>query len=149
MTLSVNRLAKSLVAGELNESEKIKYYLAAIYLQLINAGIPAYFWGSKLDNVGAVSFGLGAIVATLCIVTIKNVNDKIDGRNVIERLSILSFPAFLQSIALYLVVYLGITALYVVTGVQSIYFIFSLLGLSFYYWVGFELIRKALMKNIV
>jgi hypothetical protein len=149
MTLRLNELASLLIANELTEKDKIKYYLAAIYLQLAATGVPAYFWGIKLDNIGIVSYAIGAIVATTCLLTINNVNETIDGKNIIERLAVLSFPAFLQSIVLYWVIYFGVTIIYITTKIEIFLFIFLLIGLSFYFWFGFELIRKALKKNSV
>lgn len=149
LQLRVSKLAKALLADELTEKDKIKYYLAAIYLQLIAAGVPAYFWGFKLDNVGVFSYLIGAVVATLCVFTIKNVNDGIDGKYIIERLAILTFPAFLQSIIAYWIMYFGITVVYLLTKLEIGFYLFGLIGLPFYYWYGFELIRKALNRHCV
>jgi len=140
-------LAKELVNTRLTERNKIQYYLAVIYLQLISSAIPSYFWGSKLDNSGLFSYFLGAVVATYCILRIFQINKRIDGRNLIERLAILSFPAFLKSTILYWIIYFAFSVIYAITHNMIIFQVFSFFILSFYYWFGFELIAIALKKQ--
>jgi hypothetical protein len=143
----IEKLAISLVNNELTEEIKLKYYLSLLYLQLLCAGIPAYLWGSKLDNLGVLSYFLGGIVATIYIIKINEVNKKIDDKNIIERLAVLSFPAFLQSIVLYWILYFTVVSIYTALKIEIFLYVFRLLGFPFYYWFGFELIRKALVKR--
>jgi hypothetical protein len=141
------QLANELVNTKLTERNKIQYYLAIIYLQLISSAIPSYFWGSKLDNLGLFSYFLGAVVATYCILRIFHINKEIDGRNMIERLAILSFPAFFKSTILYWIIYFAFSVIYAINHNMMIFQVFSFLILPFYYWVGFELIAIALQKQ--
>lgn len=144
--LDVENLSKSLLKNELSEFEKTKYYIAALYLQLLNIGLPAYFWGFKLDSLGLISYILAALVGTYCIIAICRVNDKIDGKNIIERLVVLGFPAFIRALVLYWLLYFILAVVAYNIGQDVILRFFGFAGMPFFYWVGFEQIRINLIK---
>ena len=143
------KLAEQLVNTRLTERQKIQYYLAGIYLQLIGVAIPSYFWGSKIDKLGLVSYALGAGIVTYSIQKIFKINKDIDGKNIIERLAVLSFPAFLKTTILYWVIYFVFLFIYEITNNILIFQFFCFVILPFYYWFGFEIIASALKKQCI
>lgn len=145
---NVDRLATSLINQTLSEKEKVNYYLALIYLQLLGTAIPAYLFGTKLDKLGIISCLICAVIATASINSISAINMKVDGKNTIERLAILGFPAFFKCTVIYWCLYFLFSILYWLTHNMSIFLVFGYLGTPFYYWLGFHYIRKSLMNNI-
>ena len=145
---NVDRLATSLIEDSLSENEKVNYYLALVYLQLLGSAIPAYFFGTKLDELGIFSYLICAVIATASINSILTTNNRIDEKNTIERLAILGFPAFFKATFVYWCLYFLFSVIYWVTKNMNIFLVFSYLGTPFYFWLGFYYIRKSLMKNI-
>ncbi len=143
----IDKLADALVNGRITENIKIRYYLALIFLQIVGTAIPAYLWGSKIDKLGLVSYILGAGVASYYVIRIFHINNGIDGENIIERLTILSFPAFLKSTLLYWALYFVFSIIYVLTENMVIFQVYAFLILPFYFWFGFELIANSLKKQ--
>lgn len=144
--LDINKLAKSLLNDELTEVVKVRYYLANIYLQLISVAIPMYLWGMRLDLIGLISYGLAAIVATFSVISICEANKEIDNKNILERLVILGFPAFLYGIIVYWALYLAVGVAYAILEKEIIIKVYALIGLPFYYWYALGMIRTALKK---
>lgn len=144
----IDLLANKLLNSELTEKDKIKYYIALMYLQILSVAIPGYLWGSKIDVKGILTYGISAAIASVMITSIYYINAKIDGKNVIERLVIMGLPAFIKSTVIYWSLYIAFSVLYWVTKSMNLFNIFSYLGTVFYYWIGFELIRRSLKKKI-
>ena len=142
----IDKLAKSLLNKELTEVVKVRYYLANIYLQLLSSSIPLYLWGKKLDVYGLISYGLGAIVATFCVISICEVNKEIDNKYILERLVILGLPAFFYGIVLYWVLYFVALLAYSILEKEIIFQIFTMFGMPFYFLYSFGKIRTVLMK---
>lgn len=144
----IDLLASKLLNSELTEKEKIRYYLALIYLQILSTAIPAYLWGSKIDTIGLLTYGISAAIATFMIMSIFCINAEIDGENLIERLVILGLPSFVRSTVAYWSLYITFPVIYWITNSINLFNIFAYLGAPFYYWIGFEFIRRTLNTKI-
>ena len=145
---NVDNLATSLINGKLSEREKVRYYIALIYFQLIATAIPTYFFGSQIDGLGLIPYLICAVIATTSINSISDTNRKIDGENIIERLAILGFPAFIKATVIYWFLYIVFSVIFWVTNNMNIFLLFSYLGIPLYYWLGFDFIKKSLIKKI-
>jgi hypothetical protein len=143
----IDKLTKSLLNEELTEVVKVRYYIATLCLQLISSAVPLYLWGMRLDAFGLISYALGAIVATLSIISICEVNKEIDNKYILERLVVLGFPAFFYGIILYWVLYFAVIFAHAILEKDMTFHIYAIVGLPFYYWYVFNKIRTALIRN--
>ena len=139
-------LAKDFIENKIHDWQKIKYYLATLYLGLLSQGVLAYFIGWRLDALGFASYIPAAFIAYFYVAKIYRSTQKLtEQHSPLELLIVLGFPATVRVTIGFWVLYFVLLLLYGVLDTPYTYLaMFHFALVPVYYWYFFYCIEKSI-----
>ncbi|KZN39314.1 hypothetical protein N480_00365 [Pseudoalteromonas luteoviolacea S2607] len=143
---NLKSLAKELIEDNIHDWQKVKYYLATLYLGLFSQGVLAYFIGWRLDALGFASYIPAAFIVYFYVAKIYNSTKSIEGKiSPLELFVVLGFPATMRATVGFWVIYFVLLLLYGILETSYTYLaIFHFALVPVYYWYFFHCIEKSI-----
>ncbi len=148
--LDTDRLATLLAKDELDQSQKVRYYIACFYLQMASTVLPMYLFGLSysLDVVTLASFIASLAVFHLGALNVYKACAQYQRAGVVDTLIVLSLPVGIKVHSLYWLAYAVIV--YTLTAAEGgwyLWVIYSFSAMPIMVWFQFNLIRNAVVRN--
>ena len=143
---NLNPLAKDLIQHKVHDWQKIKYYLATLYIGLLSQGSLAYFIGWRLDSLGFASYIPAALIVYIYVARIyRSITELTEKTSPLELLIVLGFPATVRVTIGFWVIYFVLLLLYGVLETSYTYLaIFHFALVPIYYWYFFYCIERSI-----
>ena len=116
---STRKLALKIRDDRLSETEKFRYLVGVVVIQSFTIFSSLVQNGEPLLGTWSVGV-LGVVFILLILFYCRELNNRFDGKNLIERFVILSFPAMVTAFLLFLVI----------GGILGTYFVFEIFDMD-------------------